>query len=323
MSITRRILTIALALMPGVAGIAVAQSWPIKPVRVIVPLPAGSGTDITGRAIAQKLAVQLGQPFVVDNRPGASGTIGVGLVARSEPDGYTILVHSSSWTVTPSTMSNLPFDTLKDIAGITMLANIPNVLVIKSGSRIASVKDLVSAAKAKPGSINYATIGTGSATHLNAARFQLGAGIDVVQVPYKGTPEALTEVLAGRVEYCFCPVSNVLPFVKEGRLVALAVGSSKRSSGLPDVPTTEEAGVPNSAYNFWVGMGIGAKTPRDIVKRLHANTVEALQSPDIKSRWALLGQDAQIYTPEQFDAYLRSDASTNAALVKAAGIKAN
>jgi tripartite-type tricarboxylate transporter receptor subunit TctC len=323
MSITRRFLTLALALMAGCAGIAVAQSWPVKPVRVIVPLPAGSGTDITGRAIAQKLAVQLGQPFVVDNRPGASGTIGVGLVARAEPDGYTILVHSSSWTVTPSTMTNLPFDTLKDIAGITMLANIPNVLVIKSGSRIGSVKDLVSAAKAKPGTINYATIGSGSATHLNAARFQLGAGIDVVQVPYKGTPEALTEVLAGRVEYCFCPVSNVLPFVKEGRLVALAVGSSKRSSGLPEVPTTEEAGVPNSAYNFWVGMGIGAKTPRDIVNRLHANTVEALQSPDIKSRWALLGQDAQIFTPAQFDSYLRSDASTNATLVKAAGIKAN
>ncbi|MBI3373681.1 MAG: tripartite tricarboxylate transporter substrate binding protein [Betaproteobacteria bacterium] len=300
-----------------------AQAWPSKPVRVIVTLPAGSGTDITGRAIAERLGAQTGQPFVVENRPGASGSIGQALVAKADPDGYTIMMASSSWTVIPATIANLPFDAVKDLAGITMLANIPNVLVMTPEKKINSVKELVAAAKAQPGKLNYATVGTGSATHLNAARFQLGAGIDVVQVPYKGTSEALTDLLGGRVDYCFCPVSNTLPLVKEGRLVALAVGSSHRSTGLPDTPTTEQAGVPNSAYNFWVGMGVHAKTPRDIVTKLHAETVKALNSPEIRERWARLGQDAQIFTPEQFDAYLREEMASNAVLVKAAGIKAN
>ena len=317
---------IALVLLTaaGFAGFdAAAQAWPAKPVRVIVTLPAGSGTDITGRAIAERLSALLGQPFVVENRAGASGSIGQALVAKSDPDGYTIMVASSSWTVVPATIANLPFDAVKDLSGITMLANIPNVLVMTPGKNIRSVKDLVAAAKANPGRMNYATIGTGSATHLNAARFQLGAAIDVVQVPYKGTAEALTDLLGGRVDYCFCPVSNTLPLVKEGRLVALAVGSSRRSAGLPDTPTTEEAGVPNSAYNFWVGMGVHSRTPRDIVMKLHAETLKALNSPEIRERWARLGQDAQIFTPEQFDAYLRDEMTSNAALVKAAGIKAN
>jgi tripartite-type tricarboxylate transporter receptor subunit TctC len=230
-------------------------------------------------------------------------------------------VHSSSQTVTPSTYANLPFDTLKDFSGITMLANIPNVLVVAPTRGIRSVQELVAAGRSKPGSLNYASAGAGSATQLNAERFRLGAGIEATHVPYKGTPEALSDIMAGRVDYYFCPVVNALPLVKDGRLLALAVGSSKRSSALPAVPTTEEAGVPNSAYNFWVGMFVPSKTPREIVARIHAETVKALNSTELRERYARLGAETEIFTPEQFDAYLREEVAANAQLVKAANIK--
>ena len=310
----------AFALACLASAAAFAQSWPTKPIRVIVPFTAGSGTDIAARAVTERLSIMLGQTVIVDNRPGAGGTIGQALVAKADPDGYTILVHSSSQTVTPSTYSNLPFDTLKDFSGITMLANIPNVLVTAPDKGLKSVKDLIAAAKAKPGSLNYASAGTGSATQLNAERFRLGAGIDAVHVPYKGTPEAIADLVAGRVDYYFCPVVNALPLVQSGKLLALAVGSSKRSSALPNIPTTVEAGVPNSAYNFWVGMFVPSRTPREVVARLHAETVKALQSPQVKERYAKLGAELQIFTPEQFDAYLRDEVASNAALVKAAHI---
>jgi tripartite-type tricarboxylate transporter receptor subunit TctC len=300
-----------------------AQAWPTKPVRVIVALPPGSGTDITGRAIAASLAAQTGQPFIVENRPGGSGSIGMNAVAKSDPDGYTILVMSSSWTVTPVTVPNLPFDVLKDLSGVTILADIANALAVRADRPYKTVKDLVAAAKANPGKMNAAVIGLGSATHLTTERFRLSAGIDVASVPYKGTPESLTDVLSGRVDYCFCPIGNVLPMVKDGRLLALAVSSPRRTSGLPDTPTTEEAGVPNSAQPFWVGMGVASGTPRDIVAKLHAETVKALNSPEIKARWASLSQDTRIMAPEQFDAFLRDDMARNAALIKAANLKFN
>ena len=305
------------------AGSAFAQAWPTKPVRVIVALPPGSGTDITGRAVAASLAAQTGQPFIVENRPGGSGSIAMNLTAKADPDGYTILVMSSSWTVTPSTVPSLPYDTLKDLAGVTMLADIANALAVRADRDVKSVKDLIAAAKANPGKMNAAVIGAGSATHLTTERFRLSAGIDVISVPYKGTPEALTDVLSGRVDYCFCPIGNVMPMVKDGRLRALAVSSKQRASTQPDLLTTEEAGVPNSAQPFWVGMGVPGKTPRDIVAKLHAETVKALNSPEIKARWVSLNQDVRIFTPEAFDALLREEVVSNAKLVKDANIKAN
>ena len=307
----------ALLLSTGVT----AQSYPNKAIRVIVPFTAGSGTDIIARTVSERLGAQMGQTLVVENRAGAGGTIGQALVAKADPDGYTILMHSSSQTVTPSTYANLPFDAAKDFSGITMLANIPNILVVSPAQGFKSARDLVSAAKAKPGTLNYASAGMGSATHLNAERFKLGAGIDAVHVPYKGTPEAIADLIAGRVNYYFCPVVNALPLVKDGKLAALATGSSRRSSALPDLPTTVEAGIPNSAYNFWVGMFVPSKTPRDVVSRLHAETVKALQSPEVKERYARLGAELQISSPEEFDAYIRDEIAANALLVKAAGIK--
>ena len=316
------------SLMLGASSSAMAQptapeTWPTKPLRIVVPFTAASATDITARLVAERLARQFGQNLVVENRPGAGGTIGIAVVARAEPDGYTILVHSSSYTVTPTTYPNAPYDTLRDLSGITPLANLPNVLVISPAKGIRSVKELVATAKAKPGTLNYASAGAGSATQLNAERFRLGAGFTATHVPFKGTPEALTEVLSGRVDIYFCPVIAVLPFIKEGKLLALAAGSTKRSSALPDVPTTLEAGIPNSDYNFWVGMFVPNKTPRAIKDKLYENTLRALTTPDTKERMDKLGAEPMVMTRAEFDAYIRNEIAINAALVKAAGVTVN
>jgi tripartite-type tricarboxylate transporter receptor subunit TctC len=311
----------AVALCAAPFAVWAQTAWPTKPVHFIVPFTPGSGTDIIARTVSERLSTQLGQTIVIENRPGAGGTIGGALVAKAEPDGHTLFVHSSSYTVTPSTYRDLPYDTLRDLTGVTPLGLLPNVLVIAPSKGIRSVKELVAAAKAKPGSMNSASVGVGSATHLNAERFRLGAGIDTVNVPFKGSPEALTEIITGRVDYYFCPVVSVLPLLKDGKLLALAVGSTRRSSALPELPTTLEAGVPNSDYNFWVGMFAPAKTPREVVDRLYREVVKTLQSPDVREKMARLGAEPMDYPPEQFNAYIRAEIAANAALVKAAGIK--
>ncbi len=311
---------VAIAALCAAQSLA-AQNWPAKPVHVVVPFTPGSATDIMARTVSEKLSAELGQPFIVENRPGAGGTIGMAQVAKADPDGYTILVHSSSYTVTPSTYPNAPYDTLRDLAGVVPLGLLPNVLVISPAKGIRSLKDLIAAAKAKPGAMNAASIGIGSATHLNAERFRLGAGIQVVDVPFKGTPEALTDVMTGRVDYYFCPVNAALPFLKDGRLIGLAVGSTKRSVALPDLPTTLELGVANSDYNFWVGMFAPSKTPHEITDRLYQQTLQALHAPEIREKLLRLGAEPMEMTPERFNGYIRDEIASNAALVKAAGIK--
>ncbi len=313
--------TIAAVALCAAQAPAWAQAWPAKPIKVIVPFTPGSGTDIIARTVSERLSPQLGQPIVIENRPGAGGTIGAAVVAKSGPDGYTLFVHSSSYTVTPSTYRDLPYDTLRDLTGVVPLALLPNVLVMAPSKGIRSVKELVAAAKANPGSLNSASVGIGSATHLNAERFRLGAGIETVNVPFKGSPEALTEIVTGRVDFYFCPVNAVLPLLKDGKLVALAVGSTRRSLALPDLPTTLEAGVPNSDYNFWVGMFAPAKTPREVVNHLYLETAKALRAAVVRDKMARLGAEPMDYNPEQFNAYLREEIAANAALVKAAGIK--
>src|SRR6266853_99695 len=217
---------VVLGLLCAAQSAAWAQAWPAKPIRIVVPFTPGSGTDIIARTVTERLSPQLGQPIVIENRPGAGGTIGAALVAKSAPDGYTLFVQSSSYTVTPSTYKDLPYDTLRDLTGVIPLALLPKVLVMAPSKGIRSVKELVLAAKAKPGSLNSASVGIGSSTHLNAERFRLGAGIETVNIPFKGSPEALTEIVTGRVDFYFCPVNAVLPLLKDGKLVALAVGST-------------------------------------------------------------------------------------------------
>ncbi|WP_219219312.1 tripartite tricarboxylate transporter substrate binding protein [Variovorax boronicumulans] len=302
------------------SGAAAQGAYPNKPIRVIVPFAAGSTTDIIARAITDKMGQSMGQTLVVDNRGGASGTIGQQAVATAAPDGYTIMLHSSSHTVSPSTFAKLPFDTLGDFAGITPVATLPNALVISPSKNIKTLKELVAAAKAKPGTINYASAGQGSATHLNAEKFKMAAAIDATNIPFKGSADAVTEVLSGRVDYYFSPIAPVIGQIREGHLVALAVGSPKRAAALPDVPTTAEAGVPGSEFNFWIGMMAPAKTPREIVNRLHDEVVKALATPEVKDRFLKLGADAWTLTPQQFDAYIKDEIVSNAKLVKAAGL---
>jgi tripartite-type tricarboxylate transporter receptor subunit TctC len=302
------------------ASAAHAQAYPTKPVHVIVPFTPGSATDVVARTVAQALSTRMGQVFVVENRPGAGGTIGANLVAKAAPDGYTLLVNSSGHTVNPSIYPSLPFDTAKDFTGVSLLAEQPNILVVAPSKGWKTAGDLVKAAKAEPGKLTYASAGAGSATHMNAEKFRVSAGIDAVHIPYKGTPEALTDTMNGRVDYFFAPVIAALPMVRDNRVTALAVGSAKRASVLPDVPTTEEAGYPGSAYNFWVGMLAPAGTPPTIVEQLNKEVTAALASPEVKDRLAALGADAAPMPAADFDKMIAQELKDNAALVKQAGI---
>ena len=317
----KRILTVLAA--TAIAGSAFAQNaWPTKPIRMIVPFTAGSVTDIVARTVGDVMSRNLGQPVIIDNRPGAGGTIGAALVAKSEPDGYTVLIHSSGHVLNPAIYPNLPYDTVKDLSGVTPLASVPNVLVVSPARGWHTVADLVAAAKAKPGSLNYASAGTGSATHMNAEKFKLGAGIEAQHVPFKGTPEALTDVIGGRDDFFFAPMASALPLVKDGKLVALAVSTAQRSPALPNVPTTLEAGVPNSDYTLWVGLIVPSATPAPIVKRLHEEAVKAVNSPEAKARLASLGADPFTMEPAAFNAYIKTEMDAAAIIAKTANLKA-
>jgi len=302
---------------------ALAQDWPTKPVRIIVPVTAGSAVDITARAIAEQLAAQLGQTFVVENRTGAGGTTGMGYVAKSvEPDGYTILVHSAAYVIQPSTFPNLGFDAGRDFAGVTPLINVPLVLIV-SPNKYKTLADLVTAAKAKPNAVNYATVGYGAAAHLTAERLRLSAGFEAQQIPFRGAPEAVTEVLAQRVDFFFSPTLSAIPLVRDGKLNAVAVSSSKRAASLPEVPTTMEAGYPNSDYNFWVGMFVPVKTPRPVVEKLYQETRKAMALKSVQDKLAALGGEPMSMTPAEWDKFLQAEIAMNSDLVKAAGIKPN
>ncbi len=316
--------TLAAAVMAVVALPASAQSsWPTKPIKAVVPFAAGAATDTVARTVLEQVAKQLGQAIIVENRPGAGGTIGEALVARSDPDGYTIMVHSNSHTVAPFTYKNLSYDAEKDLLGVIPLASVPMVMVTSPQRGAKTLADLVTAGKARPGSLNYVSAGTGGATHLGAERVLTSAGLNAVHIPTKGTGEALTEVIAGRVDFYLSPVGAALPHVKDGKLVPLAVSSSKRSSGMPEVPTTEQAGVSNSAYDVWIGMFVPARTPRAIVDRLNAETAKALRSPEVQARFKTLVMDDMIMPVDEFGKFLAQDFRMNAELVKKAGIQPN
>jgi tripartite-type tricarboxylate transporter receptor subunit TctC len=317
----KRILTLFAATLIATGAFAQAN-WPTKPIRMIVPFTAGSVTDIIGRTVAESMSRSVGQPVLIENKPGAGGTIGAAQVAKSDPDGYTLLIHSSGHALNPAIYPNLPYDTLKDLTGVTPLASVPNVLVVSPARGWKSVADLIAAAKAKPGALNYASAGTGSATHMNAEKFKLRAGIDAQHVPFKGTPEAMTDVIGGRDDWFFAPLSPALPLIKDGKLQALAVSSAQRSPALPDVPTTIEAGVPGSDYTLWVGMIVPSATPAPIVKRLHDEVIKALATPEVKARLATLGADAMPMEPAAFNNYIKAEVESAALIARSANLKA-
>lgn len=296
--------------------------WPkAKPITLVVPFTAGSGTDVIARAVAEKLAPLLGAQVVIDNRTGAGGTVGAALVAKAPADGYSVLVHSSGHVVNPALYPKLPYDTLKDFDGITPLASLPNVIVVSPAKGYKDVADLVAKAKAQAGQLNYASAGNGSATHMNAEKFRVVAGVQAQHVPYRGTPEALTETASGRIDWFFAPLVSALPLIQSGRLQALAVSTAQRSPLLPNVPSIAEAGFANAAYTFWVGAFITAKTPKPIVDRLHEGMSKVLAMPDVKDKFEKLGAAAMPMPQAAFEKFLVEETNAAAQLVKAAGIR--
>ncbi len=319
----RQTLQWAASLAAGAALPSMAQSgWPKdKAITFIVPFTAGSGTDVMARAVAEKLAPLLGAQIVIDNKTGAGGTVGAALVAKAPADGYTLLVHSSGHVVNPALYPKLSYDTLKDFDGVSPLASLPNVIVVSPSKGYKDVADLVAKAKAQPGALNYASAGNGSATHMNAEKFRVAAGIQTQHVPYRGTPEALTETASGRIDWFFAPLVSALPLIQSGRLQALAVSTAARSPLLPQVPSITEAGFASAAYTFWVGMFVTAKTPKPIVQKLHAAVLTVLAMPEVKDRLEKLGATAMPMQQEAFEKYLDDETHAAAQLVKAAGIR--
>jgi tripartite-type tricarboxylate transporter receptor subunit TctC len=303
------------------ASLAWAQGYPNKPVKIIVPFTAGSATDILARTVGQKLSELWAQPVVIENRAGAGGTIGAGVVAKSPPDGLTLMVHSAAQIVNPSIYPALPYDTLKDFVQVVPLGGQPNVLVVAPLTGYKTTADLIAAAKSKPGSLNFASAGIGSGTHINAEKFNLLAGLHVLHIPYKGTPEALTETMTGRVTYFFSPISAALPHIREGKLIALGVTSAKRSGLLPNVPTIAEAGLPGFEYNLWVGLFAPAGVPADVVDKINRDVNRIQREPDVRDRLTALGAEAMQMTPAEFDKFVRAEMDDAAKVVKAAGIK--
>ena len=311
---------VCLLLMQAVAA---AQSWPSHPIRAIIPFGAGPATEVVPRTVIEKLSADAGQPIVVEHRTGAGGTPGTNAVAKAEPHAYTLLAHSDALSVAPAIYANLPYDTAADFAGVTPFGSLPAVLVMSPSKGFKTIQEMVAAAKAKPGTFNYGSVGVGSGTHLSAEKLKLGAGFDAVHIPFRGGPEALTEVIAGRVDFYFCPINTALPLIRQGQLVGLVTNGSSRSPELPDVPTTSEAGYKNAEFPIWIGMLAPVKTPRAIVDRLHAETVKALKVPATQDRLSKAGITPLIMSPAEFDARIKEEIASNIAVAKAAGIKPN
>jgi tripartite-type tricarboxylate transporter receptor subunit TctC len=303
---------------------AQTASWkPTQPIKAIIPFGAGSATDGIARIVLDEFGRQIGQTVVIENRAGASGTLGAQMVAKSEPDGYTFLVTTSSHTVTPSTFSQLPYDVKTDFTPVIPLVSIPNVIVVSAKRDYKTAKDLVADAKSKPGKMNYASAGAGSATHLAAERFRLAGGIEAQHVPFKGSSEAITEILSDRIDFYAAPINTAAPLIREGKLKGLAVSSSQRASALPNLPTTVEAGLPDSGYEFWVGALLPRNTPQNIVDAYVAAMQRALTEPAVAKKLADLGADPLKLSPADFAKMIEAEVKSNAAVVKAAGIKVN
>lgn len=299
---------------------AAAQDWPAKqPIKIVVPFTAGSATDITARTVFEQVGRQVGQTFVVENRGGGGTTLGMAQVAKAEPDGYTMLVHSTSHVVVASTYPNLPFNVAEDFAAVSALANVP--FVIAAATKHKTLKDMVAAGKAPGSVIHYGSAGAGSSGHLFMERFRLAAGFPATHVPFRGTPEGMTEVIAGRIDMYPAPILNAIPLAKDGKVHALAVSTAKRAPLMPDVATVAEAGLPNAEYNFWVGAFLPAKTPRSIVDRLNKEILAALKVQAVAEKIIALGGDPLPMSPAEFDKFVRGEIAINAEIVKASGYK--
>jgi tripartite-type tricarboxylate transporter receptor subunit TctC len=319
-TMSKRVCWTLLAAASLASGLALGQTYPSRTIHLVSGVTPGSASDTTARVIAEKMQASMGQPVIVENKLGAGGLIGAAYVAKAEPDGYWINIYTSAFTVAP--LINPGTLDPKDLAPVATIGVVPTVLVVSTAKNYKSVADLVAAAKAKPGAIVATTAGIGSSTHMQLARFRVSAGIELLELPMKGAPDALTEVLTGRADFYFALPFQVGPQVKEGKLRALAVGAAKRSPLFPDVPTTVEAGYPNSDYNFWIGALVAAKTPRDIMARLNKEINAAVASPEVRERFLKLGVEPLSMSLPEFEAMIKNELVANAQLIKTAGIKA-
>ena len=316
---TRLLLALAFSLTHTVAQ---AQAWPAKAVHVIIPVGAGSSTDIVHRLVLEQLSAVLGRPVIVENRTGAGGTIGTAWVAKAKPDGYTLVANGSAHTIAPALYKSLPYDAARDFVPVAPIGISPSVLVVSPAKGIATPQQLVAAAKARPGAINFSSVGVGTATHLSAERFAFSAGVNVVHVPFKGGAEAMLEVLASRVDFFFGPAALVLPNIRDSKLLALAVNTTERSARLPNVPTLREAGYRDAEYPIWFGIFAPAGTPREIVDTLNSQLRKTLQLPALQEKLSGLGVDPLLMTAEAFKRYVESEIALNASLANKVGLKA-
>jgi len=313
----RNLLFLAIALFIGSAS---AQTYPTKAIRIIVPFTPGSATDVMGRIVSERLNAAWGQPVVVDNKPGAGGSIGIREGSRADPDGYTLVLVSSGHAVNHVLYKDLGYDTLKDLSAVAMLGSLPSVLIVPPTLPVNSVKELVAMLQANPGKYNYATAGVGSGAHVSLEKFNVATGVKAVHVPLKGTPPILAETMAGRVEYAMVPAVSGMGPVRDGKVKPLAVSTNKRVAALPNVPTLGEAGFPGAESTFWLALLAPAKTPAEVVAKVNAEVNRALNSPDMVERLAKLGTEPMLMTPAQSDAFIAREYNELGKIMRDAGL---
>jgi tripartite-type tricarboxylate transporter receptor subunit TctC len=312
--------TIILGLVFAAAA-AWAENWPSRLIKATIPFGAGSAADVVPRVVFDRLSAELGQAIVVENRPGAGGTLGTAAVVKAEPDGYSVLAQSSALAISPAIYPKLNFDVTKDLASALMIGVSANVMIVPVTRPWKTVQDFITDARAKPGSIVFGSVGIGSATHISAEKFRLAAGIETTHVPYRGGAEVVADILGGRVDFYFCPLATALPLIREGRVHALVVSTPKRVAELPDVPTPAEAGLKNAESVFWLGVFMPAKTPRDVVEKFHAAGAKLLAEPSMQESLTRLGIEPKPMTPQEMDAFVARETAENLEVVRAAGIK--
>ncbi len=304
-----------------ITATAHADTWPSRLIKATIPFGAGSAADVVPRLVFDRLSAELGQPIVIENRAGAGGTLGSAMVAKADPDGYSVLANSSAIAIAPAIFPNLPYDATRELASVLMIGSSPNVMIVPKERPWTTVQDFIAAARARPGSISYGSVGIGSAVHISAEKFRRAAGFEATHVPYRGGAEVITDILGGRIDFYFCPTATALPLIREGRVRALLVSSPTRVADLPDVPTPQEAGLTNADSAIWFGLFVPAKTPRDIVDKFHAAGVKVLTDPATRASLKTLGVDLTPMTPAQMDDLLLRETAANLDLFKASAAK--
>jgi tripartite-type tricarboxylate transporter receptor subunit TctC len=298
-----------------------AEIWPARPIKAVIPFGAGSATDVVPRLVFERLGAELGQPIVVENRAGAGGTLGAAMVAKADPDGYTMLAHSSALTIAPAIFPNLTFDASRDLVSVLMIGSSANVMIVPASRPWKTVQDFIAEAKAKPGSISFGSVGVGSAVHISAEKFRLAAGFEATHVPYRGGAEVIADIIGGRVDFYFCPLATALPLIRAGQVRALLVSTPQRVTELPDIPAPPEAGLKDADSAIWFGVFMPAKTPRDIVELVHDAGVKVLNDPAMQDSLNRLGVEPLPMSPAQMDEFVIRETAANMAVSKAAGIK--